>query len=70
MDGGNCLRLRDREQIVAALEIPRMIGELFSAKFRLAEIELLNHRAHRPIEDHDPPGDEVLEIRKIFRFRK
>ncbi len=57
MDGGDRLGLGDREQIVAALQIARMIGELLSAEFRLAEIELLDHRAHRPVEDQDPLGN-------------
>lgn len=68
MDGGDGVGLSDGQEIVTAFQIARVIEELFSPKFRLAEIELLNHRAHRPVEDHDPPGDEILEILKIFRI--
>ncbi len=69
MDGGNRIRPCNREQVVAALQIPGMIGKLRTSKFRLAETELLNHRTHRPVEDQNALGEKILETFKIIRLQ-
>src|SRR5262249_54974154 len=57
---------REREQIVATLERARMIFKLRAAKRRLVELQRLDHRAHRAVDDEDAPGEEVFQF---FRCR-
>ena len=48
-------------QVVAALEVLGMVREGASAEVRLPEPVALDHRAHGPVQDEDPLGEEALE---------
>ena len=61
MDRTDRLGPGDREQIVAALQIARVTGQLSSAEGSLVELELLDHGARGPIEDQDPPMGQILQ---------
>ena len=61
MDIDDCFWLRDGEQIVTAFQVAPVVDKLLAAKFRLAKCQLLNHGAHRAIEDQNPLGEKVLE---------
>ena len=47
--------LRQIEEVIVTLQIGRMIFQVPTIA-RLVELEHLNHRAHRPVEDEDPPA--------------
>src|SRR6185295_5678205 len=47
------LRLRERQQIVVALDVVLMVLEAFAAIFGFAEVIGLDHRPHGAIEDED-----------------
>ena len=51
-----------RQQVVAALQIAGMAGELRAAIFGLAEAQLLDHRAHRPVENGDALGEKFAQL--------
>jgi hypothetical protein len=52
---------REREQVVAALELARMVREPGPPEFLLAEPVGLNHRPHRPVEDEDPLAEQAVQ---------
>ncbi len=62
MDGLNDLRLRQAEQVVVALQIPRPILETLPAKCRLAQVVRLDHRAHRPVQKHNALPQQRLQL--------
>ena len=43
------------------LQIARVVGELAAAEIGSPELQGMDHRAHRPVEDQNPPGEEVVE---------
>ena len=49
------------QQVVAALQVAVVGGELRAAVVGLAELELLDHRAHRAVEDGDAAGEEFVK---------
>jgi len=49
VDARNGGRLRDREQVVIALEVAMEVANWRAAIVGLAELELLDHRAHRAV---------------------
>ncbi len=69
MDADNRLGLRDRKQVITALQVAVMRGELRAAIFGLAEAELLDHRAHRAVENGDPLGEELAKLLIGWRVR-
>ena len=62
VDAGNDIRARQHQQVVVALQVLRVRLETFAAVVRLAELVLLDHRAHRAIEDQDALGEESAEF--------
>ena len=46
------------QEIAVALEILRVILEALAAEVRLGQLVALDHRAHRAVEDEDPPGQQ------------
>jgi hypothetical protein len=50
--------LREREEIVVALEVGGPVAEARAAIARLREPVILDHRAHRAVEDEDPAIQE------------
>ena len=64
VDAGDGLGLGDRQQVVAALEVAMVGGELRAAVVGLAELELLDHGAHRAVEDGDASGEEFAKLGK------
>ena len=52
---------REAQEVVAALQLFRVIGELRAAKVGLFELMGLNHRPHRPVEHEDPREQQFLE---------
>ena len=53
MNPANDVWPREREQIVVALQIPRMIGKPFASKIVLLQLMPLHHRTHRAIQKQD-----------------
>jgi hypothetical protein len=53
------VRLRDREEIVAAANVARVIREPLAAIVALAEPVRLEHGAHGTVEDDDPLGEDA-----------
>jgi hypothetical protein len=56
------LRLRERQQIVVALEIMPEIAKTIAAVVSLVEPVTLNHRAHGAIENQDALSEQRLEL--------
>ena len=62
------LRLREVEQIVATLEVlPVPVREPRAAKRRLVQLALLDHRAHRAVEDDDALAQQAFEMFNFVR---
>ena len=45
------------EQVVVALQVTRPIAEPLAAKVRLLQSVLLDHRAHRAVEQDNPASE-------------
>ena len=52
---------REAQQIVAAFELLRVVGELRAAKVALFELVRLDHRPHRAVEHEDASEQQLLE---------
>jgi hypothetical protein len=52
------IRLSDAQDVVAALQIARMIGELGAAKGLFVELVRLDHGTHGTIENHHPSVED------------
>ena len=61
VDARDGLGLGDRQQVVAALEVAVKGGKLFAAVVGLAEPQLLDHGAHRAVQNGDAAGKEVAK---------
>ena len=61
VDVANDRGLREREEVVVALQRLRPVGEAIAAEVGLVERVALDHRAHRAIEDEDAVGEELAE---------
>ena len=57
---------RDREQVVAAAQVARMVGEPVAAVLRLVQPVLLDHGAHGTVEDQDPLGRQAMQPPRDF----
>ena len=64
MDPADDLGLGQREQVVVTLQVLRVVGEALAAEVGLVEVLLLEHRAHRPVEDDDPLAEQVRQARE------
>jgi hypothetical protein len=53
MDLFDDVRLRQRQQIVRAFQVARVLRELRAAKPILVQPVALDHRAHRAVDDQD-----------------
>ena len=53
--------LRERQQIVVALQVAAVVAEALAAVARLIELVLLDHGAHRAIEQHDALIEQLLQ---------
>ena len=63
MDAFDDVRLRDVEQVVEALEVlPAPVREPRAAKGRLLQPVLLDHRAHRTVQDDDAFAQQTFEM--------
>jgi hypothetical protein len=58
VDTTNGIRLRERQDVDAVLEIAVVVGKPLAAEAPLVERQGVHHRAHRPIEHEDPPVKE------------
>jgi hypothetical protein len=54
--------LREREQVVVALEVARMVLEARAAIAGFVELVALDHRAHRAVEHEDALPDELVQL--------
>jgi len=63
VDCGNVQPLGDRQQVVFALVRLRPIGKALAAKVPLIEMQGLDARAHRAVQNRDAGGEESLELR-------
>ena len=54
MDRRDHLGSGEREQVVVAAQVTRMIGEARPPEVGLRELVLLDQRPHGPVEDEDP----------------
>ena len=61
MDSFDDLRLREREQVVQALEVTAPLSEPLAAIGPFIELVLLHHRAHRAVEDNDAFAQQTLQ---------
>ena len=55
-----------RQQIVVALQIRRPVGKSLTPIVRLAETVLLDHRAHRAVQNGDAAAEQLLEFLRRF----
>src|SRR5205807_5376984 len=69
VDAGDHLRPRQRQDVVVAAEVPAVSAEALAAKAALIEPLLLDHGAHRAIEQHDALAEEALEALDARRSR-
>src|SRR5579863_454957 len=58
---GDHLGTRQRENVVVAPEVAAVRTQALTAKAGLIELALLDHRAHRAIEQHDALIEQPLE---------
>ncbi len=63
-------RLRDRQQIVVALECLRGVRETLAAKRLLVEAQFLNARAHCAIENRNALTEQCLKLRACVSQRQ
>jgi hypothetical protein len=61
MDVLDDVRASQAQEIVAAPQLFRVIGELRAAKVGLFQLMLLDHRPHRAVEHEDPREQQFLE---------
>ena len=54
---------REREQVVVAAQVTRMVGEARPPEVGLGELVLLDQRPHGPVEDQDPLRRRRVEKR-------
>ena len=62
VDRGDDLGLRDREQVVVALEVAGPVGEALAAVAGLRGPVALDRRAHRSVDDQDPLAQGGAEL--------
>ena len=62
MDSGYRRGASHRQQIIAAFEVAAVLGKLRAAVISLAELELLDHRAHRTVKNGDAAGEELAKL--------
>ena len=63
------LGLCDVQQVIVAFEIfAAPIRKPRAAKIGLRQLALLNHRAHRPINDHDALAQQTLQFGGPVQF--
>ena len=62
VDPTDDVRASQNEQIVVALKTARMIAKPVAPEILLCEARLLDHRAHRSVEEEDPLFDQLLEL--------
>src|SRR5882724_5078522 len=62
MDVADDLRLRQHEQVVVALDVTRPVAETLAAILGFLELVLLDHRAHRTVENQDAAVQAALEL--------
>ena len=61
MDLADDLGLGQREEVVVAAQVLRVVGEALATEGGLVEAPVLEHRAHRPVEDDDPLAEQVRQ---------
>src|SRR5215510_8763706 len=64
VDGLDGRRLRQREQVGVALDVPGMGLEALTPEVRLLEAVRLEHRPHGAVDDDDALGHQRLEARR------
>jgi len=62
MDPRDRVRAREDEQIVVALDVMGVPGEALAAEARFLQPKLLDHRAHRAVEDQNAIGEEPFQL--------
>ena len=67
MDAADQLGPGQRQQVVVALQVRRPVGEARAAEVRLRERVLLDHRAHRAVEQQDA-AFELLAQERVGRM--
>src|SRR5712671_5580398 len=55
------LRVGQRENVVVAPEVAAVLAQPLAPEAALVELALLDHRAHRAIEQHDSLPEQPLE---------
>jgi len=63
------VRSREREDVVVAAQVAAVRTQPLAAEGGLVEAPLLDHRAHRPVEQHDALARQVLQARDAFAAR-
>ena len=62
MDLADDVRLGQREEVVGAAQVARMVGEARTAEVGLAELVALEHRAHGAVEDEDALAQRLGQL--------
>ena len=65
MDRADVVRLRERQEVVVALQVVAVVVQAagrHAAEGALVEPELLDHRAHRAVEDQDAAVEQAGEV--------
>ena len=61
VDGADHLRLGDAQQVVVPLQVAIPVGKALTPEIALLQPMLLDHRAHRAIENHNALGQEIAQ---------
>lgn len=59
-------RLRQIQQIIVALQVFFPIFEAFAAKRGLVQLALLDHGAHRPVENEDALAKKRFDVAHLY----
>jgi hypothetical protein len=62
MDGLNDVGTGERQQVVVPAEVVGMGGKAIAAEVRLGELMLLDHRAHRAVQNDDTLRQEMAQF--------
>ena len=62
MDAGHRVRAGQHQQVVVALQVARMVRQTAAAVVGLGQLQLLDHRAHRAIQDQDAFGEQAPQF--------
>ena len=69
MDAVDQFGLSRDQHLGAVLEVARVRGERLAPKLLFIELMGIDKRAHRAVQQHDPPGQNLLSWLRHSRIR-